>query len=470
MEANPPLSYAILNGARGNRPLAATLTATPLAHGRVLLTSPDTPTAHSVCGENEVTIVGLCLHIDQPATNISDLAHVLAQQSESNFLSSLDRLTGRWVVVRCTRSDLRIYGDATHMLKICYDEDLEVSSNIRMLRELQEQAFEFRQLYLDDTKAWKGGVIGRLTPAKGIRLLTPNTSLSLITGKVARYFPRSSREECANIPELVRRVSETVDPQLSRLTEDFDVLVSMTAGVDSRYTLAALGEHRCNFHYFSYSFNNKHHKDATVASAICHQLGLRHTTLAPNIDLVPTKNSSLPVIGPVPDPAFDKILRKWCWYNHHRQIAMAYHQWMKDRKAEKKPLHLRSNLFEIGRAYWPGNGADIVNVRGLLEQSTPQWLAYEGEFQSFADSVALFSVLDYGYNPLDIFYWEHRCATWVSEILQESDFSFQTHSLANCRATLALYLAAPRQDRISGSLFKQTISQRTGPVSDVPFA
>ncbi len=63
-----------------------------------------------------------------------------------------------------------------------------------------------------------------------------------------------------------------------------------------------------------------------------------------------------------------------------------------------------------------------------------------------------------GVDPLDLFYWEHRLATWHSNICLESDFAWDTHALVNSRAILKLMLSIPDEDRRSGALIRELLS------------
>lgn len=70
---------------------------------------------------------------------------------------------------------------------------------------------------------------------------------------------------------------------------------------------------------------------------------------------------------------------------------------------------------------------------------------------------------------LDLFYWEHRCGSWLSECLNENDMVGETFTPFNCRAYLELGLTVEESERTSPhySLFDEII-KKCGLIIDIP--
>ncbi len=162
-------------------------------------------------------------------------------------------------------------------------------------------------------------------------------------------------------------------------------------------------------------------------------------------------------------------IRAWDWYGHRIGLASSYADNLVPLvRDEKTPLHIRANLYEIGRAFWGRKGR--CNKRDdILPRAKPQWdKEARGIFEDYFRESEFTEEKLCGYDFLDMFYWEHRCGTWISEVLQGTDFAFNTHSFISCRKAIELTLQAPFEDRLDGSLFSKVISMGAPELSEMP--
>lgn len=73
--------------------------------------------------------------------------------------------------------------------------------------------------------------------------------------------------------------------------------------------------------------------------------------------------------------------------------------------------------------------------------------------------IGVTGVLDVeGYEPLDLFYWEHRMVSWFNKVLLESDVAHDTHILVNSRVILRIMLSVPEPDRRSGRVLDHLVA------------
>src|SRR5205807_4935811 len=77
------------------------------------------------------------------------------------------------------------------------------------------------------------------TPYREIRTLLPNHYLDLISGTPIRYWPRAGCISRLSIAESVRRCAPILANSIKAVTKRFDLRMGMSAGIDSRKTLAA---------------------------------------------------------------------------------------------------------------------------------------------------------------------------------------------------------------------------------------
>jgi len=89
-------------------------------------------------------------------------------------------------------------------------------------------------------------------------------------------------------------------------------------------------------------------------------------------------------------------------------------------------------------------------------------------FKEYFELMNYQQAAEMGYSLLDIFYWEHRCGTWVSEVLQQTDFAFNTHALINSRKVLEALLSIEYSERKSAKVFKHIIDKNLGKLPQFP--
>jgi hypothetical protein len=289
---------------------------------------------------------------------------------------------------------------------------------------------------------------GRCTPWSGVVLLTSNVALDIDTRTLERIFPRRPASQSTPAgaaaliaPRLRRQVTSLLDTGRP-------VAMSITAGVDSRVSLAASRDVHEAIQYFTYRRGERSAEDVATASSIAEAFKLDHRVLE---------------IGPAAEPpALDVAIREATILSHGRALVTAYRL-----AFSADTIHIRSNIGEVGRcqyrrsaAAWtvPAAAADISaddlamlwahrRVQGPVVEAFDDWMTAT----HFRDVVDL--------DPLDIFYWEHRMSCWHSNVVLESDFAFDTHVLFNSRWILERMLSIPAVGRCRGSLFRLLVRE-----------
>src|SRR5699024_8519249 len=130
-------------------------------------------------------------------------------------------------------------------------------------------------------------------------------------------------------------------------------------------------------------------------------------------------------------------------------------------------LHIRGNLFEIGRAYFikstsKNNKKDIVNiVSGSLLKTVDKESTEETDIRENIESkIEQFNYdqNNYEYHVLDLFYWEIRMGRWMAEVLNETDYSFETLLPFNMRALMDISLSFKVEHRRNNYLINELIN------------
>ena len=301
-----------------------------------------------------VCLFGLTIDISEETMNNQHISQILLTklcQSEGSFYERVSMLAGRFILLYRYKGITKIMSDACGMLKIVYDKKSQaISSNIYLLDNyIRKHKREYRELFI--TKGFRYGSLGNLQPLQGIKILTPNHELHLNDFSVQRFYPRSKIESCSNIADIAAKIINYIQIQERILKQHYRLFYSLTAGLDSRFTLSSINAKTIKENdYVTYATQDAHVIDAIVARNISQKLSLHLTLLASSKykDYVGKQ-------GTIFDAKNDHLLKKcaeWAYYSHNRKNIPYYHSMVQQLKNDKPVLFIRSNIYEIGRAYW----------------------------------------------------------------------------------------------------------------------
>lgn len=418
------------------------------------------------CDAGGVAILGRAIDLERGTADMKVICRMLAaarRDSSAAFQAVVDRLCGRFVVIDLFKTRISVQQDAAGMRTVYYCNDSGsgswyVGSHARLINDVV--GGDLPQSIFGDH--WRDGVPhilrgaygypGRASAFEGVYALTPNTVLDVASGTVRRIFPESSPGSLSS-RDAGERMSSYFDSQFHLLSRTSQLLFSLTSGLDSRVTLAAAKRVSHQSELFTYA-PPTHKRDVDVALRISREFGLKHRLL--DLD----DFSEFP-------PGFMGALRANCPRRHISRAALAYL-----RTYSQDALHIRSNHYEIGRAFFlkhrpskPRMDPEIMQRR-LLESTGEAHPAILDAFSEWVD----FTAFPYqsGYLPQDMFYWEHRMSRWCAENLCESDVAFDTWTIVNSRLLYQLMLAVPFEDRLSGAAFLHVIRKMWPELLRVP--
>ena len=423
--------------------------------------APDVALTTARSGRRSVVVLGHL--VDTEAWCSTEVAVVRAAEalarSEGAFIDATDAWSGRYIVIFGDASGRQVMTDATGLRAAFYAlEGLFVLASHAAIVATMVGAEPSSVLepYRAIVRGHQGGravamaMPGRSTPWSGVVHLTANVALDIGTRSLRRVCPRRPAP-----PMTPAAAAAVIAPRLQGQVTALagsgrPVAMSITAGVDSRVSLAASRPVREGVRYFTYRRADLRGNAADVALAgvMARSLGLSHRVLD-----VP------PIVEP---PELDAAMREASFLIHGRRLVPAY-------RAAFTPqaLHIRSNVAEVGRCYYRRTSAGAtmatsprevsasdlarlwahVDVAGPVVEAFDEWM----DATRFRDAAHL--------DPLDLFYWEHRMSCWHSNVVLESDFAFDTHVLFNSRWILERMLSVPAAERARGSLFRHLIAE-----------
>jgi 2-polyprenyl-3-methyl-5-hydroxy-6-metoxy-1,4-benzoquinol methylase/transcription initiation factor TFIIIB Brf1 subunit/transcription initiation factor TFIIB len=382
----------------------------------------------------------------------ADVVRVLASNleiSRDSFNRIVDRIVGRFVLFSRDSTESTIQTDAAGLSAIYYTEGGIVGSHAHLVADAS--GLDDMSPFADS--AWETGnsvsyLPGLATIFSGVRQLTPNTELLIPAMQVRRVYPRRPPTQMS-VADAVDQLHPLLTSEVAMLPSRSDsLLVSVTAGIDSRTTLATLHPIADRIRLFTYTPTYGRfadlpivQTDRVIAQQIAHRLGFELFEAVIEADSV------------------DSEIRHLLELNVHHEHIWPLAQWYLENLAPGT-LHIRSNLSEIGRAFYRKGKARTLPldpemmVRTYRGRSPSVRIAREA-FEEFAE-VTGFEAFE-GFDPYDLFYWEQRMGRWHANLVAESDLSHDTWILLNSRQMLEILLSVPLEDRLAASVFRSLI-------------
>jgi predicted glycosyltransferase len=420
----------------------------------------DNPWGFAQEGNSWVALIGRAVDTIHWSLDINFIARTCVDRlilSEERLLDYIDFLSGRFVLIyhHCSRTKLMTDAFGTRSAFYSLENPVMVASHYKIISQYKDLSECKRMEAIRHDPRWNShsarAYPGNLTPIKGVYILTPNTLINLEEQKIQRFYPRRNLP-AGSLDKVVEEVSDMLKRQIDLLHSNYKLAISLSAGMDSRATLAAARDKVRDVLFFTYGevpptsesyFDLRTTKvDALVAMDIARFFGLNHIFL-----------ENIAVESDEDFRDFNRLLSCNTYYVYGRNLAKAYLE-----QLPSNLLHIRSNISEIGRAFYQKAGfklpltpSEMARIWKHMENNE---LAIQA-FREFAEVTGFKSILNY--DPYDMFYWEHRMGTWHSLIILESDVAFDTHVLFNCRALAEKMLSVPIDKRIQSETHRNII-------------
>ena len=401
---------------------------TPLWDGWTLWSDDFTPTSRATASD-DVTVLIRGQFFDGTGVTSDDVASKLAESlaiSYEKFERSLGTLLGRYMVIARREGETWLYHDALGLRSVYFDRDAGlVGSHARLVaqkakREAIHAAKEtrYRLDYTIFDRVWQ---------------LLPNFRLNLNTFKAERYFPRttnryldwSSDEKLARIEELWRNAHRA-------LFERWDnVVLSITAGLDSRFVLAMLRDNRHDISTITYG------NPRPGGSAYARSMHMDYSRVTEMLPYIASKEHWFVDLTDKTqnDPRLIELAETNSFKSHGRKLLAR----MRNLFEEPDWIHLRGNGVEIVRRYWKESHANFAALKKYMGLTTASDVAQAKEMG--------YGAVLHGFMPDDLAYWELRMGKWHSEIMNEQDILYETIVPLGMRDIIELLLSFPIYER-----------------------
>jgi hypothetical protein len=379
-----------------------------------------------------------------------------------NFLDRTYRLVGRYVLIyRKGASAPRMFTDVTGMYSLYRGYDGRrgfAASHARLV------ATQFGEIQREAPFTLKWGTCGNMTHFDNVWLHSPSLELCLHEGTSRRIFP-SAVSEPATVEECAQLMVDRGTGALRGLLARHEIVVSLTAGGDSRATLAIVRRIRADPLFFTYDGGEPRPEiDMAVAKALKQKLGIRHRIV------MRAKRDQIP-------DTLAADLDESTVMSHGRALVYTYIRTF----GVDKVVHLRSNVIEFFRESAVDKTCKRIDLLpDSAEGAAKLYLAaYMKEWGPKRESEAIelfrrqLNESDWGeaaryMDVRDLYFAEHRMANWHSNLVAESDYAFDTFILFNSRELFDCARRVPKELRTNGEVIARFYERAAPEVLCVP--
>ncbi|HEX7034363.1 MAG TPA: hypothetical protein VF210_01235 [Pseudomonadales bacterium] len=409
-------------------------------------------------GEEALALIGEAVHPDRSDLDLQGVADHLAKHRATRQ-PEIDKLVGRFVVIHGRGSDFRIQTDAIGLRSVFYaatDRGVVAGSHAELVARAATGTAVRRRRPL------RWGHPGIDTPFESVFRLPPNCELAIADGKLHRFFPAARVPE-TGIEDAWALAFDRAATTIRALAARHNLVLSLTAGLDSRTTLAASRGLWRKLKFFTYVGRPEDHLEARVASDVAKRLRLDHF-LVDYSDRFVVNGTVRAAIS------CNAIIQ------HKPKVACAYHHQL----GQHRYLHIRSNLLELTRSNLfehlhkrhglegPASAETMTAVYKHAARIDPTRLKHVRPAFDHYVAVSDFESTIGRASPWDLYFVEHRMGAWQSGVVTESDVSFDTVIAFNSREIVRAFMGVPDEVRCTSGHLRELLNGLLPELSDIP--
>jgi len=406
-----------------------------VAEKYLLTVHPDLITTVVEHQENKAVLLGYAIDPDHPELTDEDILKRFVGNSLSlnDVIFGLEKLSGRFVLIVKSPKHIWLFPDtcALRQVNYCFDDtgDIWCASQAETLAErfgfsYDEEVLSYRDLAVSVLSKEEFWLINDRTPYREIKYLVANHYIDLIQGKVIRFWPVAGDIGSLSINESIKRSSPILQNSIQAAAQRFDLKFGISAGSDSRRSLAASRNVKEKIYFFTHT-PRSYSDDMEIPARLLPQLGIEHHKL----DLQPMSAE------------FSDLYKYSATWGRERRGHIA-HTALQNFGSDTTVLN--SNLSEIHQCwYWLPKSK--INGEGLALATRLNHPLAIKEFQKWIDGA--YSACEISkMNILVLFDYELR-SRWVSAALSEYDIAHESFNPYNNRYFSCLELSINERHR-----------------------
>ena len=415
-----------------------------------LTAHPDLAVNEARNASSSITLLGYLIDPDHKERTETEVLNEMLLKTKimDDFFTWLEKMSGRFVIIVKIADKILLFHDAVGLRQVtyCRDENGRVwcASQVETLAERLGFSLDQEVLDYKNSPMFRDGrsefwLVNDRTPYKNILQLLPNHYLNLRSGKAIRFWPTKNCIPSLSVEEAVRLSVTILKKSIEAASTKFDLKMGISAGIDSRKTLAATKDIVNKIQYFSieHNLNGFESIDVKVPRKLLPKLGIHHHVFE-------RKSMS---------EDFCKLCEESSTFVRQRQGNIAYTLYC---HFNTEFTLLNSNTSEITQCnYWlpkskiDGEGLAIITglYHPLAIREFDKWIQ---RAQGACEEASL--------NILGLFHWEQRGGRWASAAFGEYDIIHESFTPYNNRFLNKLLLGVSeryRRDRMWHVAFKQ---------------
>lgn len=404
---------------------------------RYYLTIHPDLTFRQVKRENKsLTVLGYFIDPFQAEISDIDILNKILQDINSltDIINSFERVSGRFIIIATINERAWLFNDAVGLRQVVYCKDkndkIWCASQAETLAEHfgflpDKEVLDYKNSPMFTSGREEFWFANNRTPYGEIKHLLPNHYLDITERKVVRFWPAINCIKPLPLQNSIDLSIPLIINSINTAFENFTLKTALSAGIDSRKTLAATKKLKDEMFYFTQSANNNQ-MDVRVTARLLHKLGISHHIL----DLKSMSDE------------FRKYYLSSATYARENKGDIAYTLYY---HFGPDATILNSNLSEITQCnYWLPkskiNGKGLAIITDLYHPLTisdfEEWLQ---DAQSACQATGL--------NILTLFHWEQRGGRWAAASFGEYDIAHDSFTPYNNRYLIQLLLGISEKYR-----------------------
>lgn len=382
----------------------------------------------------KVLVIGYVINADDPQLNQREMCMGLLSSLDHNN-SNIGDLTyywgGRYVIVVFDNNDTVILTDTCGMRSAYYYNGF-LSSQARYIAEIIDEVVDsdannyiLKAIKADKEYAWP---LDR-TNYKSIRRLLPNHMVR--TGHIERIIVNQNSQNLTE-DKLTQEVIRLLQNAVKSAASLKPLAITLTAGWDSRIVMAAALPNIDKYQFVTLQYNHipESYMDIQIPLSLCKTYKAKHNLLKCS-----QENHNF---------YHEYMEHSENGHKYWVQMTQSIMDYGYENYLWTKGACNEIGRYSSGRLYnWQVNGKILSKLYGIVTDpfscsAIKEWLPGAKEYSKIT-----------GYSVLDLFYWEHRLGSWLSECLNEADVVGDTFSPFNIRAYFDIVKKVPSSNRIA---------------------
>lgn len=408
----------------------------PLFKKFMLTLHPDLPMTSVENQNNKATLLGYVIDPYQPELNDEGILcrFVTGEITLDKITEGLKTLSGRFVLIIDCPQGSWLFHDACGLRQVNYCRDhqgnLWCSSQPETLAERFDMKYDDEMLEFRNIPSYRStyedfALINDRSPYKKIKYLLANHYLDMKSCKAVRFWPKPGCIGNLSASKSIELIKPILQNSITAAANRFDLKMGISAGCDSRKSLAAAKNVKGKIYFFTQTPQTCNERDFEIPSRLLAKLGIEHH----KVDIQKMSEG------------FEELYKRSATWARDRMGHIAYST-LKCFGTEATVLN--SNISEYSQiSYWLPNSH--INGEGLAILNGLNHPLAIRDYQIWLDS-AYPACLAGNMNVLVLFQLELR-SRWVANTFGELDIAYESFNPYNNRHLYCIELAVSERIR-----------------------